>query len=340
MIKLSDYTEISAFNESTSIVRLDKKIYVKKKVPRELTYIYKALYDNRNKNIADIIAIYEYEDVTVVIEEYVNGRTLSDVLKEEGTLSGERTKNIIGRICDGLYFLHKINIIHRDINPNNIMISDDGNVKIVDFDIARSVKKNARNDTVALGTVGYAAPEQFGFSQSDERTDVYAVGALANVMLTGKLPTESLYKGRMGKVIQKACSIDSKARYKNIISFKHTFLNETDENTKLPVRIIRAFPGFRSLVWWKMLPALILYGTYIPLAVVFLTWSTSVKMAIITAASEIFMFVIPFILLTNLFDIHKKMSRRRTVAWAEAVALSAVSLILGTYIFLLNMSVI
>lgn len=339
MIKLSDYTEISAFNESTSIVMLDKKIYVKKKVPGELTYIYKALYDNKNENIADIIAIYEYEDVTVVIEEYVNGRTLSDVL-EEGTLSCEHTKNIIGQICDGLYFLHKINIIHRDINPNNIMISDDGGVKIVDFDIARSVKKNAGNDTVALGTVGYAAPEQFGFSQSDERTDVYAVGALANVMLTGKLPNEAVYKGRMGRVILRACSIDSKVRYKNIISFKHAFINETDENTKPLVRIIRAVPGFRSLVWWKMMLAVILYGTYIPLAVVFLSWSTDVKKALITAVSEIFIFGIPFVLITNLFDIHKKMSRKRTVAWAEAIALSAVSLILGAYIFLFNMSVI
>lgn len=197
MNNLSQYIEISSFNESTSLVQKDKRIYVKKKVPKCLTYIYKILAENRHKNISDIAEIFEYDDISVVIEEYINGKTLADILSEKSTTGERETKNIIGQICDGLLFLHRHNIIHRDINPNNIMITKDGMVKIIDFDISRSVKKESSKDTVVLGTVGYAAPEQFGFSQSDVRTDIYAVGVLANVMLTGKMPNEKMYGGRL-----------------------------------------------------------------------------------------------------------------------------------------------
>lgn len=336
MIKLTDYTEISAFNESTSIVRRDKNIYIKKAVPRELSGIYKTLQNSRNKNVADIIAVYEYADAAVIIEEYVNGKTLADILKEEGTLSEIRTKHIIGQICDGLYFLHKLNIIHRDINPNNIMVSCGDAVKIIDFDISRNAKKNAKTDTVILGTVGYAAPEQFGFSQSDERTDVYAVGVLANVMLTGRLPGELTFGGRTGRVIGKAVKIDSKARYKSIISFKHAFSGTPDENTPLPLKILRAVPGFRTLVWWKMLLALLFYGIYAPLAVVFLSWSTSLSMALVTLIAEFFMFALPLILMTNVCGIRGKLSRNPFFAFATATAVSAVSFVAGVCIFLAN----
>ncbi|MGN0179920.1 MAG: serine/threonine protein kinase, partial [Monoglobaceae bacterium] len=231
MSKLLEYIEISAFNESTSLVQKENRVYVKKRVPRELTYIYKVLVNNHHKNISDIIEIFEYEDISIVIEEYINGDTLSDILDTQGVQSEAYTKNVIGCICDGLIFLHKHNIIHRDINPNNIMITKDGTVKIIDFDISRSVREDATSDTVVLGTVGYAAPEQFGFSQSDARTDIYAVGVLANVMLTGKMPKERLYGGRLGRIIGKATAIDAQIRYKNIASFKHSFTKETDENT-------------------------------------------------------------------------------------------------------------
>lgn len=336
MIKLSDYEEISVFNESTVLVRLNGVKYVKKTVPKELTRIYKIIKETDHKNIAGIIGLYEYEDVTVVIEEYIAGKTLAKILEQEGKLSEHSVKRVVGQICDGLFFLHKHNIIHRDINPNNIMIADDGCAKIIDFDISRSVKKHSCADTAVLGTVGYAAPEQFGFSQSDERTDIYAVGVLANVMLTGKLPSDRIYEGRLGDVIKKAVSIDAKARYKSIISFKHAFLNRPDENTPLPMRALRTVPGFRTWVWWKMLLAVIFYGTYCPLSVVFVTWSKSFGMAMVTVVAEVFMFAVPFLLMTNISGVRKRLSRNPAAAFAEAAAVSAVSFVLGACIFLAN----
>ncbi len=119
MSKLFDYAEVSAFNESTSLVQRDNEIYVKKQIPVELGRIYKILRENRHKNISNIIEVFEYY-----------------------------AKKIIGQVCDGLIFLHKHNIIHRDINPNNIMITKSGTVKIIDFDISRSVKFNNYADGI------------------------------------------------------------------------------------------------------------------------------------------------------------------------------------------------
>lgn len=148
MSELFDYAEVSAFNESTSLVQRDNEIYVKKRIPVELGRIYKILRENRHKNISDIIEVFEYDDATIVIEEYIPGKTLSEFLKSEGVQSEYDAKKIIGQVCDGLIFLHKHNIIHRDINPNNIMITNSGTVKIIDFDISRSVKFNNYADGI------------------------------------------------------------------------------------------------------------------------------------------------------------------------------------------------
>lgn len=338
MNKISDYVEISSFNETTSLVQRDNSIYVKKRVANELAYIYKILVENRHKNISDIIEVFEYEDITVVIEEYISGEPLSEILKKTGAQSEYDTKNIIGQVCDGLTFLHKHNIIHRDINPNNIMVTSDGRVKIIDFDISRSVKKNSAADTVVLGTVGYAAPEQFGFSQSDTRTDIYAVGVLANVMLTGKMPNECLYIGKLGRVIAKATEIDARIRYRSIASFKHAFTNETDENTNGFIKILRCIPGFRTWEVWKILVALVVYATYVPLMFVFISWSTDVTSALLTVISEILMFVVPFVLLTNLLGVRRHLAHKPTTALISAMIISAITIVAGICIFLLNVA--
>lgn len=333
MDKLSEYIEISSFNENTSLVQKGNAVYVKKRIPSELSYIYKILLDNRNKNISDIIAVFEYEDTSIVIEEYINGETLSDILSEQGEQSEAYTKKVIGQVCDGLIFLHKHNIIHRDINPNNIMITKDGTAKIIDFDISRSVKKNANSDTVVLGTVGYAAPEQFGFTQSGTRTDLYAVGVLANVMLTGKMPNEKLYGGKLGRVIKKATAIDASTRYRSIVEFKHTFTNEVDEHTAPIVKVLRCIPGFRTWMLWKMLIALIMYAIYVPLMILFVTWS---KKTIFTILGEILIFIIPFVLITNLCGIRQKISPKPAISITLAVVLSFIFLMIGSYFLVIG----
>ena len=330
MNKLQDYIELSSFNKNTALVQLDKCLYVKKRVSKSLVNTYRCLINNKHKNISNIVEIYEQEDSLTVITEYINGETLSDILKKQGTLSESETKNIIGQISDGLIFLHKLNIIHRDINPNNIMITNDGIVKIIDFDISRSVKKSASNDTAVLGTVGYAAPEQFGFAQSDSRTDIYALGVLANVMLTGEIPGLKQYDGKLGKVIKKATMIDADIRYKSVAQFKTAFTNEVDENTNKFIKALRHIPGFRTWEGYKIIIALFFYSLYIPLMIVFLTWSfVNINTVIMTVISEVLLFVLPYLLLTNLFNVRRFLARRRGIALLIAVLISIISFMLG-----------
>ena len=140
---------------------------------------------------------------------------MQQYLEYYGVFAEERVKDYMADILEVLGQVHALGIVHRDITAGNIMISDDGIVKLIDFGIAREVKKEQGKDTVVLGTVGYAAPEQFGFHQSDARTDLYAVGVLCNEMLTGKLPGDGLYNGsqNMQKIILKATAIDAKQRF-------------------------------------------------------------------------------------------------------------------------------
>jgi serine/threonine protein kinase len=108
--------------------------------------------------------------------------------------------------------LHERGLVHRDVKPENVMIDKNGRVVLIDFNASRKVSE-ACKDTVIMGTVGYASPEQLGVTQSDARTDIYATGILLNVMLTGKHPTEAFAKGRAGRIIRKCTALNPDDRY-------------------------------------------------------------------------------------------------------------------------------
>ena len=97
-----------------------------------------------------------------------------------------------------------------------VIIEKNGRVVLVDFNASRVYAPETSADTVVLGTLGYAPPEQFGISQSDEKSDIYAVGVLLNVMLTGKHPSEALAKGKAGKIVLKCTQIDPQSRFKSV----------------------------------------------------------------------------------------------------------------------------
>lgn len=112
---------------------------------------------------------------------------------EEGHFFCEKeTIDIAMQICKILMELHGMNppIIHRDIKPANVMIMPEGVVKLLDFSVAKAENITKKRDTVLLGTSGFAAPEQYGFSASTPQTDIYVMGVLMNLMLTRKMPSE------------------------------------------------------------------------------------------------------------------------------------------------------
>lgn len=146
-----------------------------------------------------IVDILESRDVIYVIMDYIEGETLSKILKQEGAQPQKQVIKWAKQLCEVLDYLHtrKPPVVYRDMKPSNVMLKPDGNVKLIDFGIAREYKETSLEDTTSLGTRGYAAPEQFGGKgQTDARTDIYCLGATMYHLVTGKNPSEPPYEMR------------------------------------------------------------------------------------------------------------------------------------------------
>ena len=175
--------------------------------------VYTALKHITHNNILNVFEAVECGEKTVVIEEYINGITLAELTD---TMSPIGVRRVILQLCDGLSALHSIGIIHRDITLNNIMLTNDGTVKIIDFDIAKLYKSSDIADSNTMGTIGYAPFEQMGLNKTDERSDIFAVGVVANLLLTKKHPSVQMYtKGRIGKMIEKCTNINPSERFES-----------------------------------------------------------------------------------------------------------------------------
>ena len=174
---------------------------------------YEELYSINCANLPLIYDVITLDDGQIVLEEFIEGVTISEVM-ESGKYHYMGTRKVLYSVCNALTVLHERGIVHRDIKPENVMIAKDGRVVLIDFNAARKISV-ASKDTVIMGTVGYASPEQLGVAQSDARTDIYAVGVLLNVMITGKHPSEKLAKGKAGRIVRKCTSVNPDERYQS-----------------------------------------------------------------------------------------------------------------------------
>ena len=266
--RLSFYKQIACLNEERRVYLVqnisDKKIYVKKILKIYNADIFNYLKKHPVKNTPRIYEAVEDSGQLIVIEEYISGRTLQEILDEQKNLKEDRVKDIICQLCLILNDLNnaKPPIIHRDIKPSNIIISPDGVVKLIDMNAAKWVRSNIGRDTTLIGTVGYAAPEQYGFASSGIQTDIYSVGVLMNIMLTGVLPTERLAYGNWSKIISNCTKMEPQQRYNNfdqVIAAINRIRNKADDappTAKCPY----APPGFRSL---KPIPIILSSFVYI-----------------------------------------------------------------------------
>jgi serine/threonine-protein kinase len=145
-----------------------------------------------------IVAVYdtgetrtEHGPLPYIVMEYVDGRTLRDIVKTEGPLPGQRASEIMADVCAALDFSHRHGIIHRDVKPANVMITRTGAVKVMDFGIARAVADGQAQMTqtaAVIGTAQYLSPEQARGESVDARSDVYAAGCVLFELLTGEPP--------------------------------------------------------------------------------------------------------------------------------------------------------
>lgn len=217
---------------------IDALFYIKRVLDYYDINVYLQLKELKLPHVPKIIEIHEENQQCIVIEEYINCPTLeSSILNHE--INQKKAFQIMQQLCDTLQVLHEHFIVHRDIKPDNIFY-DGVNTYLFDFDISRIHQKDQIKDTRLLGSYGYAAPEQFGFAQSDARTDIYALGVLWNMMLTGQFPQNQLFQGLETGIIQKAIQIDPLQRYQSIEEMKKDF-------TKKPLTTTSwALPGFRG----------------------------------------------------------------------------------------------
>lgn len=187
-----------------------------KYIQKELNYYDKILYQTlqkiKNPYLPKIFVVQENDNQLTLLEEYIEGNTL-----DQQILSKEDVRNIMHQLCECLNTLHKLNppIIHRDIKPENI-IYHNNKVTLLDFGIARFLDSRKSKDTLILGSVGYAAPEQFGFQQSNPQTDIYALGKLMNYLLNGSLEHQNNIPFDLKQIILKATQLDYKNRYKSV----------------------------------------------------------------------------------------------------------------------------
>lgn len=188
------------------------KYIVARSFPKSIS-AYEELYSINCANLPLIYDVINLDDGQIVLEEFIEGVTIAEVM-ESGKYRYMGTRKVLRSVCHALTVLHERNIVHRDIKPENVMIAKDGRVVLIDFNAARKISF-ASKDTVIMGTVGYASPEQLGVAQSDARTDIYAVGVLLNVMITGKHPSEKLAKGKAGRIVRKCTNVNPDERYQS-----------------------------------------------------------------------------------------------------------------------------
>lgn len=156
-----------------------------------------------------IIDIEQDNDNIYIVEDYIEGKSLDKQLRIKRNFDEATVIDWAKQLCNILLYLHNQEpnpIIYRDMKPSNIIVSDDNVVKVIDFGIAREFKTDSGSDTTYMGTRGYAAPEQYGTSQTDERTDIYSLGVTMYHLLTGKSPNEPPYELKPLRTVSKAFS--------------------------------------------------------------------------------------------------------------------------------------
>lgn len=225
-LPISFYKQIAVLNEEHRIYIVQHietgKIYVEKIMSVYNINVYEQLFRDPIRNIPRIYAICENNNTLTVIEEYISGETLQEVLAICGPIPEEQVIDYTCKLCDILSDIHSLYpaIVHRDIKPSNLILTEDERIVLIDLNAARQDTCKKSSDTRLIGTDGFAAPEQFGFGSSTPQTDIYATGVLMNTLLTGSISTQNIYSGRTGSVIRKCLQLDPKERYPSATQLK------------------------------------------------------------------------------------------------------------------------
>lgn len=216
--KLECFRKIMPFGAKGNLWLVEDSVtgrrFVMRKLSKDSQPVYQRLASIHHTNIVEIADVFLHDGFLYIIEEYLEGELLSDAIKTK-RFSHHQVLLIGRQLFSALFVLHGQNVVHRDIKPENIIMDAYGNVKLIDFDIARIFTVDKNGDTTIKGSRDYAPPEQFGFAQSDQRTDIYSLGVTLNELAVGKLPEDKICGGKLGVVIRRCIEFDPKRRYQN-----------------------------------------------------------------------------------------------------------------------------
>lgn len=216
--------------------------------------------------IARVIDVFSTEKYIYLLKEYIKGVTLDEYIKKEGPLPEKTCAEIGIQICAIFKALHSIKpspVIYRDLKPANLILTDDGVIKLIDLDSVRQYKQETSKDTVFIGTEGFAAPEQFGFGQTDNRTDIYTLGTTLYFLLTGKMPVTDKLKIKpvkefrpdisraLNKIIEKCTMFSPESRYQDILELEADFISLTRWTLK----------GFLRKAYSKAIPVVLMIAS-------------------------------------------------------------------------------
>lgn len=189
------------------------------KVIGRTNLLYSQLSGIKNSALPKIFYVEENDEATYVVEEFLRGSDLQKYFETHGALDEQTACRLAIEICDALKELHKWHIIHRDIKPSNLFLTEEGEFKLIDFDAARMEKPGRFADTRMIGTPGFAAPEQYGFHQTDERTDIFSLGLTLKILLGYEK-----YRGYLSPVIEKCIEFDPNKRFQSAESLRRAII--------------------------------------------------------------------------------------------------------------------
>lgn len=174
-------------------VKILKKEYINdKNLVEKFTKEATAIANLSDNNIVNVLDVGMQDDIHYIVMEYVNGKTLKQIIREEGKLSYEKVLDYGIQIAKALDCAHRNNIIHRDVKPQNILVTNDGVVKVTDFGIAKSPNSETiTNTSRIMGSAHYFSPEQAKGNYVDYRSDIYSFGVVLYEMITGRLPFDA-----------------------------------------------------------------------------------------------------------------------------------------------------
>lgn len=184
---------------------------------------------------------FQNDRIVCIVREYVAGRPL-DQYKSENNLTKKDVIGICVQLCDILIYLHEQDqpVIHRDIKPQNIIVRADGTISLIDFDISRVYRANAKTDTQFIGTREYAPPEQYGFSQTDCRADIYSAGVVLGWLFTGETDTPKVMRRlddpRLAGIYKRCTAFSPEDRFASAQKLKSALLSAGGERKKAALK--------------------------------------------------------------------------------------------------------